>query len=102
MTSPRLRVRALGSSLLALGALVLAAEAGTGCSVRNAEPPYLQISRQALTDLPCHDDIYVAETDDIFAGNDAEFCAYGCGESQRYVCEDSSGDCHETWPSLCP
>ena len=91
----------MASSVLALGALVLAAAGGTGCSSRNAEPPYLQISRQALSDLPCADAIHVDEIADIFAGSDPEFCAYGCGRSQRYACSDASGDCYETWPSIC-
>lgn len=102
MTSPRLRVRALSCSLLALGAIVLAAGAGTGCSMRNAEPPYLQISRQAVTDLSCDGDVQVNEIVDLFSGDDPEFCAYGCGRSQRYLCAESTGDCRETWPNLCP
>ena len=102
MTSPRLRVRALSSALFALGAVILAGGTGTACSTRNAEPPYLQISRQALSDLPCEGDVQVNEIVDLFVGDDPEFCAYGCGQSQRYLCSDVTGDCRETWPSFCP
>lgn len=102
LRSSRFRARALTSTLFTLAAIVLAAEAGTGCDVYNSVPPEVQISRQAVADLPCDGAVYITDIDDIFSGSDPEYCAYGCGRSQRYLCSDTTGDCRKTWPDVCP
>ena len=102
MAASSSRTRAITSSLVTLGALLLAAETGTGCSIWNPEPPDLQVAHQAVHDLRCDGDIYIEEVVDLFTGSDLELCAYGCGQSQRYLCSDVTGDCNTTWPNVCP
>jgi hypothetical protein len=48
-----------------------------------------------VSDLSC---LGIIEVDQL---SDADYCAYGCGQSHRYYCSPSSGECSRAWPDLC-
>lgn len=67
-----------------------------GCIVHDPPPPPPdQVHDMAIGDLDCPATI---EVDQV---SDTDYCAYGCGESHRYYCSLSTGECSRAWPNLC-